>query len=241
MTEALNNLIRHNLNYNSPKLDLGVGGLDKNHISGVDGFQLFSTGIVETTLPIIDARTAHLWNHNNKVFRDIEAEFGVKARHEETPLHDMHKYLFTVDALKEAKMNTEDKTPLRGLTAKIKGIPDMPDIKLETSAINELHLNTRTGKYKKVTANEIQASNARNEDDEATEKFIAEYKAGRDKIYIDMESGVKKKTKVPSDKSVDDMENGKSKKVFSRKLLPPIVRPALPPKTGGGGDPKNFQ
>ena len=243
--KTLDDMIRDDLKPNAKKLNLGFG-LDQNNIKGVANFPLISTGNVPTNIALRNAGTSHLWSRNNKVFKDIEKEFEVKERSGNDAVLNTHKILFSVDTTREHSVNKEDKTHLRGLTSKYFGIPDRPDIKLETAAVNEIHMNTRTGHFEPVTAKQIQASNARTENDEfeeETAKILTALKQRQtsDKRYDDMENGVKKKTKLPSDKSVDDMEKGKSTKVLTRKLLPPIVRPALPPQAGGGPDPANFQ
>jgi hypothetical protein len=86
---------------------------------------------------------------------------------------------FTIDPKKTPALAKEDNSYLRGVTSKYFGIPDRPDIKLETAAVNEIHLNTKTGKLEPVSAKQIQASNAREESnnfEEELEKFTTQLK-----------------------------------------------------------------
>ena len=240
--KSINDVIEHDLKHKAKKLDLGFG-LDRNNIKGVAGFQLFSSGVVPTNIPLRNARTSYLFNNNGKVFKDIERELGVKERSTQKPVLNTHKILFTNEPTKEHGLKTEDRTHLRGLTSKYFGIPSQPDIKLETAAVNEVHLNTRNGHFEPVSAKQFQAANARSEYEDGIETVLQAVKEGKkqDDLFDNMEKGTKRKTKIPSDKSVDEMEKGKSTKVLTRTPAPPVVRPVInQPQAGGGPDPKKI-
>ena len=235
--KTINDVIERDLKPTAKKLNLGFG-LDRNNIKGVANFKLFSTGVVPTNIPLRNARTSYLYNNNGKVFKDIENKLGVKERKTHKPILNTHKILFTNEPTKEHGFKTEDRTHLRGLTNKYFGIPDQPDIKIETSAVNEIHINTRTAHFEPVSTKQFQASNARSEYENGIETVLQAVNKNKQKSILLPE--LSQKASKISAKNRQKERDAKEIDATS-KLAPPIVRPALPQAGGGGANSANFQ
>lgn len=232
----LDDLIKRNLNPNVKQFDLGFG-IDQNKLANKD-YKLFSSGNIPTYNPLKNVSTSYMWDRNT-TFKEIERKFDVADRKGAKPVLDTHKVFFSTDATKTPVLHKQDNTNLRGFSADYFGIPDRKDIKIETAAVNELHMNTRTGHFEPVTSKQIQSMNAQIEDDtyaDAAETYAQQYIASRKSPFIP--ELMQKSGKVAA-RSREKQRNDAS--AVGGGPAPPVVRPAItptkPPAAGGKAAP----
>ena len=192
LNKNLNNIIEHDIHPNVKQLNLG---LFTQNVKGASKFPLLGEYTPPSHIPYQDVATEY------KVSKNVISNENPPTRRHDKPVLNTHRYGFTIDPTREQHLGNNDRFNLSGLTARMYGIPDLPDIKLESVLGNALHVNKKTGHFdKNVSIVEFQQMNARDEHtppdlSEAEIKILEELKKKREQRRKETEEIIKGKNK----------------------------------------------
>ena len=214
----LDSIIKHDLQIAKKSYDFG---LFSQNVKGADHFPLFGEYIVPTDIPTQGISTKY------SVSNGVISNMKVPERRHDKPVQNTHLYGFTIDPTREHYLGNNDKLNLRGMSANMYGIPDLPDTKLESASVNALHINTRTGKFDEtVSAKEFQQANARGEMSsdlgEAEILILEELRKKRE--------NKEKQTKEDNEKMGAKNKSNNSQKMGYDKKPPPVIGKVFPQK-----------